>query len=299
MRTPKSVFISYSSKDTQQVEAVIKMLKEAGISYFKAPEMIPVGSNYAREIPRVICECKVFLLIITEESQKSIWVEKEIDYAINNKKTIVPIMMCQGELSGMFKFYLNNVQMTGFDSDGDGALYILKERLLNLISDNIDDEKSNFAQRQDDRIGRKLDNRGEKLNPQPEKCKYCGGELINISVGKYRCIHCNNMNYDYFQTVRNYLEMVGAASILAIEKDTSVPRASIEYFLKNELLEIPTNCAVRLVCEGCGVPIRTGRLCDRCKNRGVGIKESSGNDKYTMVKKKEKVEYGKKHLGNK
>ena len=106
----KLVFISYSSKDADEVGEVINVLEKAGISYWKAPEMIPIGSNYAKEIPRVISECQVFLLIISEASQKSIWVEKEIDFAINNRKTIVPLNISKAPLSDVFKFYLNNVQ---------------------------------------------------------------------------------------------------------------------------------------------------------------------------------------------
>lgn len=285
MKNAKSVFISYSSKDVKQVESVIKVLKEAGIDYWKAPEMIPVGSNYAKEIPKVICECIVFVLIITEQSQESIWVEKEVDYAINNKKTIVPIKMFDGELSGMFKFYLNNVQMINYNEEGERAFYILKERILNLISTERERKISLF--KEDKKTVKSRDGGRLNVNPQPEECKYCGGELINVSVGKYKCRDCKNMNYDYFHTVRNYLDLVGTASIITIEKDTGVPRTSIEYFLKNELLEIPKNCKIRIVCEGCGAPIRTGRICEHCKSRGIRTSHDSKNDKYTMLKKKD------------
>lgn len=54
----------------------------------KAPDMIPVGSNYAREIPRAIRECDLFLLILSKESQESVWVEKEVDSAICYKKIL-------------------------------------------------------------------------------------------------------------------------------------------------------------------------------------------------------------------
>ena len=69
MGSEESVFISYSSKDSKIVEKIVAMLKEAGISYWKAPEMIPAGSNYAREIPRAIAQCQVFLLVISSYSR--------------------------------------------------------------------------------------------------------------------------------------------------------------------------------------------------------------------------------------
>ena len=77
MATEKTVFISYSSKDGQFVQNLATCLKELNITYFKAPETIPVGSNYAREIPRAIKECGVFLLVLSKNSQDSIWVEKD------------------------------------------------------------------------------------------------------------------------------------------------------------------------------------------------------------------------------
>ena len=130
----ESVFISYSSKDSKIVEKIVAMLKEAGISYWKAPEMIPAGSNYAREIPRAIAQCQVFLLVISSYSQESIWVEKEIDCAINDRKTIVPLKLTEDDLSDMFRFYLNNVQTISYAENPAEALRLTRERLNTLLS---------------------------------------------------------------------------------------------------------------------------------------------------------------------
>ena len=129
----ESVFISYSSKDSKIVEKIVAMLKEAGISYWKAPEMIPAGSNYAREIPRAIAQCQVFLLVISSYSQESIWVEKEIDCAINDRKTIVPLKLTEDDLSDMFRFYLNNVQTISYAESHDQALVGDKTIVFRLI----------------------------------------------------------------------------------------------------------------------------------------------------------------------
>ena len=50
-------FISYSSKDEAFVANLTEILKSCQISYWKAPEMLPAGTNYAREIPKAIQEC--------------------------------------------------------------------------------------------------------------------------------------------------------------------------------------------------------------------------------------------------
>lgn len=312
----KSVFISYSSKDTEIVNEVVNMLETSGISYWKAPEMIPAGSNYAKEIPRVICECNIFLLIISEDSQHSIWVEKEIDFAINNRKVIVPLKLTEGKLTDMFSFYLNNIQMVNYNGNLKKALKVLRTRIETLLSkeslkDNtrnitygreiansnnreLDDNNESTSNRNIENTGNgensdkdiegpenreehpemeKTDReniRRSKIkafdyNPQPEFCRKCNGRLKEIAKGVYKCTNCGMENYDYFQTVRNYLEKAGPCSIIMIEKATKVPRASIDYFIKQEMLEIPKNSDVRLRCKMCGAPIRSGYLCDVCK----------------------------------
>lgn len=312
----KSVFISYSSKDTEIVNEVVNMLETSGISYWKAPEMIPAGSNYAKEIPRVICECNIFLLIISEDSQHSIWVEKEIDFAINNRKVIVPLKLTEGKLTDMFSFYLNNIQMVNYNGNLKKALKVLRTRIEMLLSkeslkDNtrnitygreiansnnreLDDNNETTSNRNIENTGNgensdkdiegpenreehpemeKTDReniRRSKIkafdyNPQPEFCRKCNGRLKEIAKGVYKCTNCGMENYDYFQTVRNYLEKAGPCSIIMIEKATKVPRASIDYFIKQEMLEIPKNSDIRLRCKMCGAPIRSGYLCDVCK----------------------------------
>ncbi len=109
------------------------MLDKMGISYWIAPDMIPAGSNYAREIPGAIQCCEVFLLVLSKNSQQSIWVEKEIDSAINYRKTIVPFQIDDEPLTDMFRFYLNNVQTIYCVNRPKDAIEELKQRLRSLI----------------------------------------------------------------------------------------------------------------------------------------------------------------------
>ena len=125
----KSVFISYSSKNKELVHKIVRVLEHIGVSYWKAPDMIPVGSNYAREIPRAIRECDLFLLILSKESQESVWVEKEVDSAICYKKNIVPFKIDDTPMNDTFSFYLNNVQMIPYYLGEVAAVKSLCEQL--------------------------------------------------------------------------------------------------------------------------------------------------------------------------
>lgn len=129
----KSVFISYSSKDERYIKKMTQMLEKMGITYWIAPDMIPAGSNYAREIPSAIQNCDIFLLVLSKASQQSIWVEKEIDSAIYYRKTIVPFQIDDSPMTDMFRFYLNNVQTIYCANRPKDAIEELKQRLRTLL----------------------------------------------------------------------------------------------------------------------------------------------------------------------
>lgn len=106
----KDVFISYKSEEFDEASWVKATLEHNGISCWMAPMCIPGGSSYAVEIPAAIKQCKVFVLILSERSQLSQWVPKELDQAINEAKVIMPFMLENCRLQDDFNFYLTNVQ---------------------------------------------------------------------------------------------------------------------------------------------------------------------------------------------
>lgn len=309
-----TVFISYSSKDTQTIKKIIRSLADDGINYWKAPEMIPAGSNYAREIPRAIEKCKVFLLVLSESSQDSIWVEKEIDCAINHRKTIVPLNLTGVPLSEMFRFYLNNVQTIAYNENEELAMEQLLERLHGLLGSEKKEQKEQQRKEQKeqnhqpysksfsaatarmqlpgkdnyvpapvrdetaDKSVKQERHNALKINQAPVICKQCGGALRQVSRGTYQCIDCGFEDYDSYQKVRNYLDKEGPRSVTEIMRATGVPRPAIEYFLKDERLEIPLGSPILLVCSGCGAGIRTGVLCDKCKAKNVKVPKRKYDD---------------------
>ena len=290
----KSVFISYSSKDERYIKKMTQMLEKMGITYWIAPDMIPAGSNYAREIPSAIQNCDIFLLVLSKASQQSIWVEKEIDSAIYYRKTIVPFQIDDSPLTDMFRFYLNNVQTIYCANRPKDAIEELKQRLrtlLKLTAESIHnpggkkDRGESSTSKEETTEGRDSENKDAPTEQEseiaiarrkresflrssgiPTACGYCGGDLEKISRGVYRCRKCGRENYDYFQTVRNFLRKYGAKPAIIIERETGVPRHVIEQFVSDEYLEIPKLEPMRLSCVKCGASIRTGTLCENCKN---------------------------------
>ena len=140
------VFISYKSEEFEEAEWVRATLESNGVSCWMAPACIPGGSSYAVEIPQAIRNCKVFVLILSEKSQLSKWVPRELDQAINMGKTVLPFMLENCSLKDDFNFYLTNVQRyAAYESKTAAFEKMLREirAILNADKDDSDASLSN------------------------------------------------------------------------------------------------------------------------------------------------------------
>lgn len=104
------VFISYKSDDSALAMKVVKALEENGIPCWIAERNIRAGSNYAMDIPSAIREATFFVLILTEKSQESPWVLKELDAAITQRKMILPLMVGSFQINDAMNFLITGVQ---------------------------------------------------------------------------------------------------------------------------------------------------------------------------------------------
>ncbi len=104
------VFISYSSKDMALADQLRAVLEENGIECWIAPRDIAPGMDYGEAIPVAIQKSKVFVLVLTEDSQASIWCTKELDTALTTGSIVVPFHADSSALAVAFNFRLTNVQ---------------------------------------------------------------------------------------------------------------------------------------------------------------------------------------------
>lgn len=104
------VFISYKSEDAPLAMRVRSLLEANGIPCWIAERDIHAGSNYAKEIPDSIENCKVLVLILTKEAQTSPWIMKELDSAITSRKKILPLLVGHFPLDPAMTFLLTGVQ---------------------------------------------------------------------------------------------------------------------------------------------------------------------------------------------
>jgi hypothetical protein len=98
-----------------------------------APRDIPGGSNYTREIPIAIRNCKVFVLILSKNAQSSQWVLKELDSAVNCGKVILPFMLEDCILNDEFNFLLTGAQRYAAYQKTAEALETLVSRVRSIV----------------------------------------------------------------------------------------------------------------------------------------------------------------------
>jgi len=123
------VFISYRSVEADKAYMIKEVLKKNGIGCWMAPESINPGSDYAHAIPDGIQNCKVLLLLLSQQAQESQWVEKEVLAAMEYGKVVIPFAIEKCDVVEPFSFMLRNVQRW----DAYEALRDNLERLVKQI----------------------------------------------------------------------------------------------------------------------------------------------------------------------
>jgi hypothetical protein len=110
-KTAADVFISYSSAQRDLADTMKNFLEEHGISCWMAPYSIPSGSSYQAEIPAALNNTSAVVLLLSEDSEKSRWVQKEVGSTIGARHCLIPYMDHEYEHSQQFNFLLDGEQI--------------------------------------------------------------------------------------------------------------------------------------------------------------------------------------------
>lgn len=192
------IFISYSSKEYDVAEKLRSAFAQRGIYCWMAPESIPIGSNYAIEIPKAIQACQVFLIILSDNSQNSVWVRKEIDLAVNRNKRIVPLVVNKCQIISPFDFYLTDIQMIqAVDSPDEMAELVLKKIGMDLSAFSAEERVSVVEPETTEVEALSVNQKPEEKAEPKEKetqgnasvwtCSFCGASNSHTSAQCSKC----------------------------------------------------------------------------------------------------------------
>lgn len=97
-------------------------------------------------------------------------------------------------------------------------------------------------------------------------CKGCG-KLFNYLSGPPLCATCAAALDLKFEEVKEYVYDHPRVGIQEVSDEMDVSVAQIKQWIREERLSFAEDSMIGLECEGCGVTIKTGRLCKACKDR--------------------------------
>ena len=100
------IFISYSAKEYPRASFVRQVLEKNGVPCFLAPDSLKNPDGYSGEVPDAIRGCGAFLLILSPASQRSEWVQTELDLACKLQKTTIAFDINDCTLTDDFNFLL-------------------------------------------------------------------------------------------------------------------------------------------------------------------------------------------------
>jgi TIR domain len=120
------VFISYASKDKEIAGTVCEALEKDGIPCWIAPRDIPPGVEYADAIIEALNTCHVFLIILSEASNTSPQVRREVERAVSKDLNILTFRIDNTIPSKAMEYYLSNRHWL------DAADAVLSKQLKNL-----------------------------------------------------------------------------------------------------------------------------------------------------------------------
>lgn len=95
-------------------------------------------------------------------------------------------------------------------------------------------------------------------------CKECG-KIYNYD-GFKTCPTCRRKDEEDFVKVKEYIYDNPGANISEVQEATEVDSSKIIEFLRQDRLEIGEGSNLLLECESCGVSIKSGRFCNKCKH---------------------------------
>ena len=94
-KRPHEVFLSHSHHDRRFVAQVTTVFRSFGIPYWYSPRHIVAAKQWHDEIGRALKRCDWFIVVLSPQAARSVWVQRELAYALNERRfrrRIVPLL---------------------------------------------------------------------------------------------------------------------------------------------------------------------------------------------------------------
>lgn len=129
-------------------------------------------------------------------------------------------------------------------------------------------------------------------------CKQCK-RLFNYLSGVPICPGCKAKLEDKFQEVKEHIRENPTDGIPEVAEAKDVSATQIRRWIREERLSFSEASGVGIDCESCGAMIKSGRLCQKCKDKLLGRVEDMYRKEESVVDKRHREAARMRFLDNK
>jgi len=104
------IFVSYASQDRDAAFRIVAFLEQNGIRCWVAPRDVPPGMEYGEAIIHGIAQSRALVLILSDQSNESQFVRKEVERAVSKTKPVLPVRIREVKPSGSLEFFISSSQ---------------------------------------------------------------------------------------------------------------------------------------------------------------------------------------------
>jgi len=87
------VFLSYSSADRDVAEYLSEKLRKGGYSVFFDQNVLVSGEAITESITKSLDDAKAVVVLLSHNSQRSKWVERELTVALKKGGPVIPVLL--------------------------------------------------------------------------------------------------------------------------------------------------------------------------------------------------------------
>jgi hypothetical protein len=125
---PREIFLSHATRDRAFATWLAGTLRQHELSVWYSVTHLVGAQQWHREIGAALRRCDWFVVVLTPSSVKSMWVERELTYALSDRRyssRIVPVLLkpCQHD---RLSWTLGGFQFVDFTHGREAGLSALR-----------------------------------------------------------------------------------------------------------------------------------------------------------------------------
>jgi hypothetical protein len=106
MAVKPRVFVSYSSRDHVQADAMRAALEAAGVPCWIAPRDLSAGTQWGAGIVQAIDACEAVLVVFSQAANDSPQVAREMELAVSRRRPLIPVRVADAQPTDDMQYFL-------------------------------------------------------------------------------------------------------------------------------------------------------------------------------------------------